>query len=140
MQCATAVSRNVQHETLNYVHVPRAGIVALLQVLNPRHPRLQLVLRHVSVSGGRLASRCNAGDLRCDTIVMTLLPFRALTTASRPALGPTQPPIRWVGFALPSGGQSGRDVKLTTRHHQVPSLRMSGAIRPLPHMSSWRGP
>jgi hypothetical protein len=28
-------------------------------------------------------------------------------------------------------------VKLTTRFHQVSMLRMTGAITPLPHLSSW---
>ena len=31
---------------------------------------------------------------------------------SRPALRPTQPPMRWVPEALSPGGQSGRSVKL----------------------------
>jgi hypothetical protein len=50
-----------------------------------------------------------------------IFPF---TTASRSALGPTQPPIR--------GGKNGRCVKLTTHLHLVPKSRMRGAIPPLP--------
>jgi hypothetical protein len=39
-------------------------------------------------------------------------------TASRPALGPTQPPVKLVKRALSLG------VKLTTHLHLVPRLRM----------------
>jgi len=53
-----------------------------------------------------------------------------LATASRTALGPTQPPIQWV---------TGRGVKLTTHVHLVPMSRMRGSIPPLPISSSWRG-
>lgn len=35
------------------------------------------------------------------------------------------------------GGLSGRDVKLTAYFHLVPTLRMRGAIPPLPDISSW---
>jgi hypothetical protein len=46
--------------------------------------------------------------------------------ASRPALGPTQPPIHQVlGPVL-------RGVKLTTHLHLVQTLRMRGAVSPLP--------
>jgi len=60
----------------------------------------------------------------------------ATTAVSRPALGPTQPPSKWVPRAL-SQGQSGRGIKLTTHFHLVPRLRMRGAIPPLLIMSSW---
>jgi len=40
---------------------------------------------------------------------------------SRPAVGPTQPPIHWVpGF---SWGYSGRGVALTTHRHIAPRLK-----------------
>jgi hypothetical protein len=52
------------------------------------------------------------------------------TTASRPALGPTQPSIQWVPGAL-SLGVKRPGVKLTTRLHLVPRSRMHGAILPL---------
>jgi hypothetical protein len=43
--------------------------------------------------------------------------------ASRPAVGPTQPPIQWVPWALSPGGKR-QGVKLTTHLHLVPRSRM----------------
>jgi hypothetical protein len=48
-----------------------------------------------------------------------------LTYASRPALGPTHPPIQWVPGALSPGVKRGRDVKLTIHPLLVPRLRKS---------------
>jgi hypothetical protein len=48
------------------------------------------------------------------------LPF---LTASRPALGSTQPPIPWVPGAI-SPGSSGRDVKLPSYLHLVSRSRI----------------
>jgi hypothetical protein len=50
--------------------------------------------------------------------------------SSRPALGSTQPPIKWVPGALSR-------VKLTTHLQLVPRSRKCGSIHPLPHTSSW---
>jgi hypothetical protein len=45
-----------------------------------------------------------------------------LTSASRPALGPTQPPIQWLPGALSPGVKRGRGVMLTTHPLLVSSL------------------
>jgi hypothetical protein len=51
-------------------------------------------------------------------------------TASKPALGPTQPPIQWEPGALTSGGKRSRR-ELNTQLHPVLSLRICGALSPL---------
>jgi hypothetical protein len=48
-----------------------------------------------------------------------------LSSVSRPALGPTQPPVQWVPGVLSPGLKSGRGVTLTTHPHLVPRSRMS---------------
>jgi hypothetical protein len=53
--------------------------------------------------------------------------FSTYSRPSRPALGPTQPPIRWAP-----------DVKLTTHLQIMPRSRKRGYIHPRPHTSSWR--
>jgi hypothetical protein len=44
---------------------------------------------------------------------------------SRPALGPTQPPVQWVPGVLSPGVKRGRGVTLTTHPHLVRRSRMS---------------
>ena len=57
------------------------------------------------------------------------------STASLPARGPTQPLIQWVLRAL-SPRVSRLGMNLTTDVHLVPTLRINGALPPLPHISS----
>jgi hypothetical protein len=46
-------------------------------------------------------------------------------SASRPARGPTQPPMQWVPWVLSVRAKRGRGVMLTTHPHLVPKSRMS---------------
>jgi hypothetical protein len=50
-----------------------------------------------------------------------------LTSESRPALGPTQPPVQWVTGALSPGVKRGRGVMLTTHPLLVPRTRKRGS-------------
>jgi hypothetical protein len=43
-----------------------------------------------------------------------------LASVSRPALGPSQPPVQWVPEVLSPGVKRGRAVTLTTHPHLVP--------------------
>jgi hypothetical protein len=62
-----------------------------------------------------------------------------LVSASRPVLGPTQPPVQWVPGVLSPGVKRGRGVTLTTHPHLVPRLSMSRSyISSLPQAPSWR--
>jgi len=61
---------------------------------------------------------------------------RYFTHLSRPALGPTQPPVQWVPD-LSRGVKSGRDVTLTPQLLLVPFSRKSRAILLLPLWVVW---
>jgi hypothetical protein len=60
------------------------------------------------------------------------------TTASRPALGPTQPPIQLVQGTLSLGVKR---PKREADHSPSSSaeVKIRGAITPLPHTPSWHG-
>jgi hypothetical protein len=48
-----------------------------------------------------------------------------LSSVSRPALRPTQPPVQWVPGVLSPGVKCGRGLTLTTHPHLVPRSRPS---------------
>jgi hypothetical protein len=57
------------------------------------------------------------------------------STASRPVVGPTQPPIQWVPEGTFVGvKRPGRQADLQL----VPRSRIHGSVHPLPHTYSWR--
>jgi hypothetical protein len=65
--------------------------------------------------------------------------FFFLVSASRSALGLTQPPIQWVPGVLSPGIKRGRGVTLTTHPHLVPRLSMSRSYTSSPpHVPPWR--
>jgi hypothetical protein len=68
------------------------------------------------------------------------LPWNAHMTSAdpRPALEHTQSPLQWVSGVYFSRSKYGRVVK-PLAYLLVPRSRISGAIPPLPHASSWRG-
>jgi hypothetical protein len=51
--------------------------------------------------------------------------FFSLTSVSKPALWPTQPPVQWVPGVLSPGIKRGRGVMLTTHPYLVPRSWMS---------------
>jgi hypothetical protein len=56
-----------------------------------------------------------------------------ISTASKPALGLTQPPVQWVPGLFP-WGQSDWSIKLATPPASA-KVKNGGAIPPLPHTS-----
>jgi hypothetical protein len=59
-----------------------------------------------------------------------------LASVSRPALGPTQPPVQWVPWVLSPGVKRGRGVTLTTHPHLVPRSWMSRSYTSSPSCAS----
>jgi hypothetical protein len=55
-----------------------------------------------------------------------------VASVSRPALGPTQPPVQWVLGLLSPGLKRSRGVTLTTRPHLVPRSSMSRSYTSTP--------
>jgi hypothetical protein len=58
-----------------------------------------------------------------------------LSSVSRPALGPTQPPVQWVPGVLSPGVKRGRGVTLTTHPHLMPRSWMSRTLPPSASMA-----
>jgi hypothetical protein len=69
------------------------------------------------------------------TIGERIFPLASMT---RPALGPTQPPVQWVPGVLSLGVKRGREETLTTRSHLVPKSRISRSDISSPPSALWR--
>jgi hypothetical protein len=67
---------------------------------------------------------CKRIDLWFSTFLLSQKIF-PLTSVSRPALGPTQPPVQWVPGVLSRGVNRGRGVTLTTHPHLMSRSWMS---------------
>jgi hypothetical protein len=100
--------------------------VAKLNILFTRQVRIQEAWLP-TVSGPLIPLH----SLGCWSVQKSRLEKITDSTASRTALGPTQPPIQWVPGALTLGVKR-PGVKLTIHLHLVPRSRMRGAIPPLP--------
>jgi hypothetical protein len=62
-----------------------------------------------------------------------------LSSVSRPALGPTQPPVQWVPGVLSQGVKRGRGVMLTSYSYLVPRSWMSRSYTSSPPQAPpWR--
>jgi hypothetical protein len=65
--------------------------------------------------------------------------FFFLAPASRPALGPAQPPIQWVPGVLSTGVKRGRGVTLTTHPPSSAEVKYEQELYLLsPHVPPWR--
>jgi hypothetical protein len=72
------------------------------------------------------------------SVTITITIISLYTQASRPALGPTQPPIQWIPEALCPGVQ----LEVREAERSLPSSaedKNGEAITPLSHTSSWHG-
>jgi hypothetical protein len=127
---------HVSNDWENKEHAP--GITSIGRIQQP------ISIRWSGFHGSSNESRVGSVCIRTRLGVGRPGPDFLHATASRPALGPTQPPIQWVPGVKRPG------VKLTTHLHPVPRLKLRGAILPLPHLhgvvlssaqdtSSWRG-
>jgi hypothetical protein len=69
------------------------------------------------------------------SIILEIKTF-LFSTASRPALGPTQPPIQWVpGVLSPGVKRQGREADHSPQTSA--EVKNGEAIPPLPHTSTW---
>jgi hypothetical protein len=108
----------------------------------------QKTLRNIKIRSANIFQICpflfGAGVAQCNVWIQTRPVFDPrqrqrmfpLTSVSRPALRPTQPPVQWVPGALSLGGkeQPGRDADHSP--HLMPKSRMSKGY--IPGSTPWR--
>jgi hypothetical protein len=103
----------------------------------PSHYTLRKFRKRTYFWGSRVSSGSIVSDYGLDDRAIEVNPRQGqrifpLSSVSRPALGPTQPPVQWVPEVLSPGLKRGRGVALTTHPHLVPRCRMSRSYTPLP--------
>jgi hypothetical protein len=98
--------------------------VLLLFIYTESEPCSSLSQYSVLLRAGRLGCR-DSSPVRGERIF-------ALTSVSRPAVGPIQPPVQWVLGVLSPGVKCGQGVTLTTHPHLVPRSRMSSSYTSSP--------
>jgi hypothetical protein len=104
---------------------PRTTAKPINTLLYEQNAEVMIIARHTHLPGAGLALA-----VQCLTTVWTtgrsgfdsrqgqrIFP---LASVSRPALGPTQPPVQWVPGVFSPGVKRGRGVMLTTHPHLVP--------------------
>jgi hypothetical protein len=89
-----------------------------------------------SGSSGSVVSGYWLDDRAIEVWSPTAVRAFSLTSVSRPALGPIQPPVQWVPGVLSPRIKRGRDVTLTTHPHLVPRSRMSRSYTSSPPWAS----
>jgi hypothetical protein len=102
---------------------------ALLYCPNASPQALQLIYKHSRCSDWLRTERPRGRNSSPGRVKNFLF-----STSSRPALGPTQPPIQWVlGDISPE--YSCRGVNLTTHLRLLPRSRKYGSTQSFPHTS-----
>jgi hypothetical protein len=123
------------------------GHVSTLFFLDKNYINFSEVSRPTLYKGSRVSSGSIVSDYGLDDRAIGRSGFDPrqgkrifpLSSVSRPALGPTQPPVHWVPGVLSRGVKRGRGVMLTTHPHLVPRSWMSRSYVLLsPQAPPWR--
>jgi hypothetical protein len=97
--------------------------------------KIYILLRFVLPTGAAVAQAVyGLDDWAIEVRSPTEVEDFSSSPASRPALGPTQPPTNGYRGFFPRGVKRGRGVTLTTHPHLVPRLRMSRSYTSSPPM------
>jgi hypothetical protein len=100
----------------------RMGSVAVTYTLTFMTP---LIFEMSRLSSGSIVSDYGLDDRAIGVRSPAGAKDFSIASLSRPALGPTQPPVQWVPGVLSPGLKRGLGVTLTTHPHLVPRSSMS---------------